>query len=254
MAPIRSSTRSGLLAALVLLAAPVLRAEESSGVKGVNPAENLTKSELLPKHTVVDDDRDITVTTLTLKYDRAFPGNRGFNVELPLAHFDAPFGSDTGIGDLNLRYRLQFPGERWTFITGGEVVVPIASADSLGSGKWQTNVTGAAVHPLSSQTFVAVVAKQLFSVAGARDRDDIVQGQYRVLLAHSTRGGWWFLADPQLAVDYDRGARSQFSLDFEVGRMVAPLTGVWVRAGSRVGGNWRKDEWSVSGGVRVISF
>ncbi len=229
-------------------------AEGESVVKGVNPAENLTKFEVLPKFALVDDALDITVTSVTFKYDRALGGGYGFNVELPLARFDSPGGDDEGIGDLNLRMRKQIAGGRWTYIAGVEVVLPTASHDTLGAGKYQTNFVGAAVYPLSGETFVAGVAKQYFSVAGKSSRADIVQGQYRVLLAHSIKSGWWFLADPQLWVDFERDARSQFSLDVEVGKMVRPLTGVWLRAGGRLGGNWHREEWSVSGGVRFISF
>jgi hypothetical protein len=225
---------------------------ETSAVKGINPADNLSKFEVLPKFSHIDDDTSITTTTL--KYDRALHGVYGLNVELPLARFDSPFADDTGIGDLNIRGRRQFRDDRWTYIGGLEAVLPIASADTLGSGKFQLNPTFVAVYALSGQTFVAAVAKHVFSVAGESNRADIVQGQYRVLLAHSTRSGWWYLADPQYAVDYHQGSRSQLSFDLEVGKMVRPLTGVWLRAGSRLGGSWHKEDWSVSGGVRVIFF
>jgi hypothetical protein len=227
---------------------------EQSEVKGVNPADNLTKFELLPKFATISSDNDVTVAALTLKYDRAIKGVYGVNVELPLSHFDAPFGSDTGIGDLNVRARRQFRDGRWTYIVGLETVLPIASADTLGFGKLQVNPSAVAVYAISAQTFVAGVAKHLFSVAGSSGRDDVVQAQYRMLLAHSTKDGWWMLADPQLWVDYDRGARSQFSFEAEVGRMIRPLTGVWLRAGGRLGGNWHREDWTVSGGIRFISF
>jgi hypothetical protein len=246
-----------LLAAALLAPSSFAQSEAASsggGVRGVNPADNLTKFELLPKFTRVDDDLGISVTTLTLKYDRAIQGVWGLNLELPLARFDAPFGDDSGFGDLNIRGRRQFRAGRWTYIAGLEAVVPVASADSLGAGKLQLNPTAVGVYALSAQTFVAGVAKQYLSVAGDGDRGDIVQGQFRLLVAHSTKTGWWILGDPQLWVDYDRDARSQFSFDLEVGKMVAPLTGMWLRAGTRLGGNWHKDDWSVSAGVRFISF
>lgn len=229
-------------------------ASVSSEVKGVNPAENLTKFELLPKYTRVDGDNDVSVSTLTLKYDRAIQGVYGVNVELPLARFSSPFGNDEGIGDLNVRGRMQVRDGRWTYIGGAEAVFPIASDDTLGTGKYQLNPTVAGVYAFSSEVFLAATAKHFLSVAGDSDRDNIVQGQYRLLLARSTKAGWWFLADPQLWVDYDREARSQFALEFEAGKMIRPLTGLWLRAGSRLAGNWHREDWSVSGGIRFISF
>ena len=65
-------------------------APATSEVKGVNPADNLTKFELLPKYTRVDDDNDVSVSTFTLKYDRAIQGVYGLNIELPLARFSSP--------------------------------------------------------------------------------------------------------------------------------------------------------------------
>ncbi|MFZ5787834.1 MAG: hypothetical protein ACOY3Y_15460 [Acidobacteriota bacterium] len=55
-------------------------------------------------------------------------------------------------------------------------------------------------------------------------------------------------------MDYDNRQRSEFALEGEIGRMVSPLTGVWMRTGGHVGGSWKRQEWTVSGGVRFISF
>lgn len=227
---------------------------EVGGVRGVNPADNITKFELLPKFAMLDSEKDISLSTLTLKYDRAIKGSYGINVELPIAYFDSPLGDDFGVSDLNVRGRVQFRGGRWTYITGLEAVFPIASADTLGSGKYQLNPTVVAVHAFSAQTFAAGVAKHYFSVAGEKDRDDIVRGQYRCLVAHTLKAGWWFLVDPQLWVDYHNSARVQFSCDGEIGKMVGKTTGVWVRGGSRIAGDWHKEDWSISAGIRFIFF
>ena len=227
---------------------------EETVVKGVNPADNLTKFELLPKFTMIDGDNDISISTLTLKYDRAIRGLYGVNIELPVAYFSSPFDDEFGIGDLNLRGRVQFRTRFATWIVGVEAVFPIASADALGTGKFQLNPVLVGVYPFSPETFIAVVAKHYFSVAGDEDRADIVQGQYRVLAAYASKGGWWLLADPQVWVDYENDARVHFAPEAEVGRMIAPLVGVWIRGGAHVSGDWEKDDWTVSGGVRFISF
>ncbi|WP_404423778.1 hypothetical protein [Nibricoccus sp. IMCC34717] len=255
----RRSTSAARFAVLLLLGTGSALADSENqgsdtGVKGINPADNLTKFEVLPKYAVVNDSAGVSITTLTFKYDRALKGARGFNVELPTGYFDSPDSSEYGLGDLNLRFRQQIRGERWTYVVGTEVVLPTATSSSLGSGKVQWNWSAAAVYAVSKQTFLAAAGKQLFSVAGASSRPDIVQGQYRLIAAHSTTSGWWFLADPQLWVDYNRDARTQFSLEVEVGHMIAPMTGVWLRGGGRLGGNWHKDDWAISGGIRFISF
>jgi hypothetical protein len=241
--------------AVVFATQAVTRAEdEASTVKGVNPADNLTKFELLPKYAVLDDDSDTSIFTTTLKYDRAIQGIYGVNMELPVGSFDSPYRDDVGVGDLNLRGRVQFRAERWTFITGLEAVLPVASEDTLGSGKYQLNPVAVAVYPFSASTFAAFAAKQLFSVAGDSDRADIVQGQYRVILAHTTSTGGWYLFDPQLWVNYDDGGATHFAPEVEVGQMVGRQTGIWLRGGGHVAGDWDKEDWNISGGVRFIAF
>lgn len=245
------------LAALFCEISPVYSQQEAnreSEVRGVNPADNLTKFEILPKLTVLDDALGISIFTTTVKYDRAIRGRYGLNFELPLARFESPFGSVNGNGDFNARARIQFNRARWVTIAGVEAVLPVASDDVLGSGKWQTNPIVAVVYGFSPRVFLAGIAKHLFSVAGDEDREDIVRGQYRLLLAYSSPHGWWALADPQYFVDYEHGERNDLVLEGEFGKMIGPTTGAWVRGGGHLGGNWTQSEWSVSGGLRFLMF
>jgi hypothetical protein len=239
------------------LVVPFIHAQDNGdaqAVRGINPADNLTKFELLPKFTMLDADSDTSISTLTLKYDRAFQAVYGVNIELPLAYFHTAGSDELGIGDVNVRGRYQHRAGRWTIITGAETVLPVASDDTLGSGKYQLNPTVAVVHAFSAQTFAALAVKHLFSVAGDRDRADIVQGHYRLLGAHATATGWWFLLDPQLWVDYEQNSRLHIVTEGEIGHMINKTTGVWLRGGGHVAGNWQKDDWTISAGIRFISF
>ena len=235
-------------------ASPDAAPEEAQAVRGVNPADNLTKFEILPKFTMLDSSNDISISTMTFKYDRAFEGIYGLNFELPTAYFDSPFANEFGIGDLNVRGRYQHRAGSWTFIAGAEAVFPIATDDTLGSGKYQLNPVAVAVHSFSARTFAAFAAKHLFSVAGDAERPDIVQGQYRLILAHTTPSGWWFLADPQVWVDYNNGSRVHFAPEVEIGKMIGKTTGIWLRGGGHMAGEWEKDDWNISAGIRLISF
>lgn len=224
-----------------------------SGAKGVNPADNITKIEILPRLQVIDD--DVSIIATAIKYDRALNGKWGINVELPILRFQSPFGSDNGLGDAAFRFRYQSkPSARVTFIAGGEVVVPTATADSLGSGKLQLNPTVAGVYQVSDNVFAAGVAKQIFSVAGKSSRQHITQAQYRFLTGYISKKGWWLLADPQLWVDFRNNNRAEFAPEFEIGKMVGLTTGVWFRAGGHVAGGWQRQDWNVGGGVRFILF
>ncbi len=250
-------SRLGPLARLAAVAAtlawPSLASRAlAEEAKGVNPADNLTKLELLPKLTVIDDGNGVSTATLTLKYDRAIRGVYGVNLELPLARFEAPSGSANGIGDLNVRARAQKRLGSVVLIGGLEAVVPVATDSRLGFGKLQLNPTAVFVNAFSQTTFVAAIAKHFFSVAGDDERAGVRQGQYRLLAAYTSPKGWWALVDPQLWVDYDVDNRSELALELEIGTMVGPKVGAWVRAGGHLGGSWQRQDWTVSGGIRFI--
>ncbi len=226
---------------------------QQEGAKGVNPADNITKIELLPRLQVISD--DVSIIATAVKYDRSLNANWGINVEVPILRFQSPFGSDNGIGDTAFRFKYQTrPAKRITFIAGGEVIIPTATADSLGSGKLQLNPTVAGVYQVSDNVFAAGVAKQIFSVAGKSRREDITQAQYRLLTGYISKRGWWMLADPQLWVDFRNGGRTAFEPEFELGRMLGPTTGIWFRAGGHVAGGWQRQDWNVGGGIRFIMF
>lgn len=293
--------RAGLVLCILLtrLCWSEAQEPEQGEVRGINPADNITKFEILPKFTMIDDAMRISTSTLTLKYDRAFNGKYGINLELPLAYFDSLFSDAFGQGDTNIRARIQFPLGKMTGIAGLEMVVPTATDATLGTGKLQINPTLVGVYPFSRQTFGALVVKHLFSLAGDDDRDDIVQGQYRLLFAHSTSSGWWFLVDPQLWVNYQKQTVDQdrtinwrkvvdafkpesdsragsvakrldewtrvktrhhydtamsFEIEGEIGKMIAPNVGVWLRGGGRLTGDWERQDWSIGTGVRFMFF
>jgi hypothetical protein len=223
-------------------------------VRGVNPADNISKFEILPRLSVIDNDKGISIMTTTLKFDKAIQGTYGLNVEFPVfARFESPFGSNNGVGDLNIRFRVQRKlGKRMTGIAGVETVWPTASAATLGFGKYQINPTIALVYAFSSKVFIAPVIKQYFSVAGDSARPGISLGQYRFLAAYSSPNGYWLLADPQLFVDYYDHNRVDFAPEAEVGKMIAPTTGVWFRAGGHVSGSLLRQSWFISTGIRFI--
>lgn len=230
------------------------RQQPSGGeARGVNPADNITKIELQPRVSVTDDKLGISTATMTMKFDRAIRGTYGVSVELPLARFESPFGSNNGIGDTNVAFRAQKMAGRSVYLAGVQMVIPTATADALGLGKLQVNPTVGAVYAFSKTTFLAVVAKHIFSVAGDAKREDIRWGQYRTLLGYTSPKGYWLLADPQLWTDYRRGARPDFAPEFEVGKMVGPTTGVWFRGGGHVAGGWNnRQSWVVGCGIRFI--
>ena len=142
-----------------LLVAPIPSFADSA-VKGVNPADNVTKMELLPSLNVVDTEGKPSITTLGLKYDKELYKIFGINLELPLSHFSGYGISDAGIGDLRVRGRAQYRFGRNVIIGATEFVFPTATSDTLGTRQYTFDPTLAYVYAFSPNFFTALVGKQ----------------------------------------------------------------------------------------------
>lgn len=238
--------------AMILSAAPNAYAVDNAA-RGVNPADNLTKIELLPQLRAAAG--DASITSLTLKVDRAIRRVFGVNMELPLARASGPRGSDTGIGDLNLRARAQHTWGRNTIIGAVEFVLPTATELTLGTDQFTFDPVVGYVYAFGKNLFGAVVAKQFISLHNTNPDNipDINQGQYRILVGYASNNGWWAVADPQVWINYETG-RQEFLGEIEIGTMLNQTTGVWIRGGHRLGGNWRRGDWTVMMGIRFIRF
>ena len=237
----------------VILAAPnVWAADSADTARGINPADNLTKLELLPQLRAFGDS---SITSLTLKYDHAIKRVFGINAELPLVRYSGHGRSDNGIGDLTLRGRAQHTWGRHTLIGAAEFLLPTATEDTLGAQQYTFDPILGYVYSFGHNIFGALVAKQFISLHNTDPAisQDINQGQYRMLLGYASNQGWWVLADPQVWVNYETG-RQEFLAELELGTRLTRTTGVWSRAGPRLGGNWRRNDWTVLMGIRFMNF
>lgn len=222
-------------------------AEDPSATPGVNPKDNITKTEVLYRYDSLD--LGDNTQSLTLKFDRAFNAQWGGNIEIPLVAYKG-FGLDeSGVGDLQARVRFTGQAGKISYILGAEVVLPTASGDALGRGKYQFNPVGGAVIPLSQTSFLYVGYKHLFSFAGDDARDDVNESQPRILAAYTSPQGWWVLGDAKYTKSWETD-KEDLDLEIELGQMVAPDTGVWTRIGTSALDSDR--EASILFGVRFI--
>jgi len=207
----------------------VAQEDGTSAAPGVNPKDNITKIELLYRYDSLD--RGDYTQSLTLKYDRAFNSRWGGNIEIPTVGFKGFGLSETGLGDIQARLRYTRQVGSASVILGGELVLPTATDDALGRGKYQFNPAVGAVFPLSETSFVYLGYKHLWSVAGDDMRPDINESQPRLLAAYTSPKGWWALGDLKYTESWETGAR-QVDFDLELGRMVGASTGIWTRLGT----------------------
>ena len=237
---------------ILLFALPCVAHAKDNAARGVNPADNLTKIELLPQLRAFGDS---SMTSLTLKYDKAIRKVFGINAELPLLRYSGYGASDNGIGDLTVRARAQHTWGRHTLIGAGEFILPTATENTLGAQQYTFDPILGYVYSFGHNIFGALVAKQYISLHNTEPSfsPDINQGQYRMLLGYASQRGWWMLADPQIWINFETG-HQEILAELELGTMLNQTTGVWVRAGHRLGGNWHRNDWTVLMGIRFMRF
>ena len=222
-------------------------------VRGVNPKDNITKVELLYKYDAYT--HGVSVNSLTLKYDRALSAAWGFNIEAPLPSYRGFGVADAGLGDIQARLRYVKTFGPLSLIAGAELVAPTATAATLGRGKWQANPVVAAVYAVTPQVFTFFGLKQFWSFAGDSHRVTINETQPRLLTACTSKAGWWALADVKYTKSWECSPRSLVTADgdleppsqpvgagcmrpqaldveFELGQMLGPRTGVFARVGT----------------------
>lgn len=207
-----------------------VHAEQSvSSTPGVNPKDNITKTEVIYRY----DTLDIAnyMQTIALKYDQAFNKNWGGNIEVPFLEYKGFGLKDSGIGDIQARFRYINQIEKASVILGGEAVFPSASYDTLGRGKYQLNPVVGSVFPIFDTSFIFSGYKHLFSIAGKDNRLDINESQPRFIAAYTSKKGWWTLGDLKYTYSWE-SKKEELDYDHELGMMISSNTGVWTRVGT----------------------
>lgn len=104
---------------------------------------------------------------------------------------DVPDGYVTGLGDLTLMdiFILPKKGEL-TFGAGPLVVLPTATDEYLGSGKWQAGGIGIVVAPQKWGLLAGLVTYQT-SFAGQDDREDVNLFTFQPIVNYNLSDGWY---------------------------------------------------------------
>ncbi|MGO8064427.1 hypothetical protein [Rhizobium leguminosarum] len=111
---------------------------------------------------------------------------------LPIATSpDVPSGYVTGLGDLTLMDLFILPKHGdVTLGVGPLLVVPTATDESLGSGKWQIGAAGVVVAPQRWGLLGALATYQT-SFAGVDDREDVSLLTFQPILNINLSDGWY---------------------------------------------------------------
>jgi hypothetical protein len=183
----RSTFAAGVAFALVALAWSA--ATPAQQARGVNPADIDSRFDVIVKQ--VNLDPDGSARSLTFKYDHKLGSEWGLNFELPAySRLAVPGLTRTGNGDLFARARWIVPHGAWTSGASFETVLPVASKDELGTGRYQFNVGALAVRAFSPSFLTAGVVKQSTSFGGDSARPKISDTEVRLVPVFILPAGW----------------------------------------------------------------
>jgi hypothetical protein len=131
---------------------------------------------------------------------------------LPVLSQPTPTGTQNGIGDLNPSFFFVPKGKGpWTLGFGPTLVLPTASASSLGSGKWSAGPAAVAVY--SKGPWVAgALLNNLWSFAGERDRGAVSAFLLQPFINYNLPKGWYLVTSPIVTANWRAASGDQWIL------------------------------------------
>ena len=96
------------------------------------------------------------------------------------------------------------PWFRWS--AGMRTVLPTATGDQFGAGKWQLGVLGALTYEMPETLnggYVGLTARNQFDVAGDSDRNDINELIIEPRLRFNLNSRWAFITAPDIKIDLE---------------------------------------------------
>jgi hypothetical protein len=116
-----------------------------------------------------------------------------------------PTGDETGLGDLSMFDLFLFKGGPGVELgIGPLLVMPTASDDALGQGKWQAGLSGVVVAPQSWGLLAALVTYQQ-SFAGDDDRSEVRQLAVQPIVTYNLSGGFYLRSSGSASFEFEQG-------------------------------------------------
>jgi hypothetical protein len=130
-----------------------------------------------------------------------------FRFTLPVATSpELPGGYVTGLGDLTLMDIFILPKQgEVTFGVGPLFVLPTATNDALGNGKWQAGGAGVVVAP-QKWGLLGGLATYQTSFAGDGDREDVNLFTFQPIINYNLKDGWYLRSSATWNFNLENGA------------------------------------------------
>lgn len=132
----------------------------------------------------------------------------------------------SGLGDITL-FDIFLP-ERFawgTFAIGPVAVLPSATDDRLGQGKWQLGPAAALMYDAIPHLQLGAILQNPISIAGGGKRPDVNALLFQPIAQYNFARGWYAsIGDLTWTFDWERDGQATIPLAFQVGR-VLPIFG-----------------------------
>lgn len=119
-------------------------------------------------------------------------------------------GTNSGLGDLSYTAFLS-PGETGEVIwgIGPSLLLPTATADRLGTGKWSAGV-GVVVLTMPGRWVIGMLAQNVWSVAGEDVRMDVNRLLAQYFINFNLEHGWYLTSSPIITADWKTTSGSRW--------------------------------------------
>ncbi len=221
---------------------------------GVLPTDNITSMEVNPSLTVSDDSGGVSTSQLTFKTYHVINPNWNWGVEVPLARFESPEKSVSGLGDVMLAFTWVRPETDKSLGYGAkmEFFMPTATDKRLGSGQLQASPAVFGVWTNGSGFYAALGYKHYVSIVGDHAREDINYARIRGNLSYLSENKWWIQTNWYYYQNFHEKGQMEFVPELEFGTLVNEGTAFYINGSTHAAGNWKSKDWGISVGFKVL--
>lgn len=101
--------------------------------------------------------------------------------------------------------------DEWIWGAGPIFQFPTATSNTLGTGIWSAGPTAALIYS-KGPWFNGVLAYQLMSFAGNRDRGSVNQTYIEPEVSYNSESGWYIACDPPMTFDWTADAANGWTI------------------------------------------
>jgi len=165
---------------------------------------------------------------------------------LPVVSTGGPDG-DVGIGDLFLLDVQISKIRTGSFGWGGVASLPIATEDTMGTGKWSAGPMIMYMNKMLPKDLLGILVYQEWSFAGKSDRNDVSKFTFQPIWVHHTAWGYVGWTDLNATIDFENDNQFSFPVGLRFGTVFHAKTplNVYVQPYYTFNNKGKDDVWGI---------